>query len=91
MQLNAMVGLDSVDFVSISNRNILVKGVSRVFEFCNRNKVGFWVRIQPSTNDVYLVVVVVFCEMSSLVSEKTNSIKISIFAYFRLFNKYKTQ
>jgi len=35
--------------------------------------------------------VVVFCEMSSLVSEKTNSMKISIFAYFRLFNKYKTQ
>ena len=49
-------------------------------------------RIQPSTNDVFaLVVVVVFCEMSSLVSEKTNSMKISIFAYFRLFNKYKTQ
>ena len=87
-----MVGLDSVDFVSIANRNILVKGVIRVFEFCDRNKVGFWVRIQPSTNDVFaLVVVVVFCEMSSLVSEKTNSMKISIFAYFRLFNKYKTQ
>jgi len=50
------------------------------------------VRIQPSTDDVFaLVVVVVFCEMSSLVSEKTNSMKISIFTYFRLFNKYKTQ
>ena len=41
VQLNAMIGLDSVDFVSIANRNILAKGVNRVFEFCNRNKVGF--------------------------------------------------
>ena len=41
VQLNAMVGLDSVDFVSIANRNILAKGVIRVFEFCDRNKVGF--------------------------------------------------
>jgi len=41
VQLNGMVGLDSVDSVSIANRNILVEGVIRVFEFCDRNKVGF--------------------------------------------------
>jgi len=41
VQLNDMVELDSVDFVSIANRNILVKGVIRVFEFCDRNESGF--------------------------------------------------
>ena len=39
MQLNGIVELVSVDFVSIENRNILVKGVIREFRFFDRNKV----------------------------------------------------
>ena len=87
-QLIDMVELVSVDFGSIANQNILVKGVISVFQFCDRNKVGFLSEYSTIYDDVFaLVVVVVFCVISSLVSKNIESMKISIFPYFRLFNK----
>ena len=73
VQLNGIVELVSVDFVSIENRNILVKGMIREFRFFDRNKVGFLSEYSTIYDDVFaLVVVVVFCDMLILVSKKMN-------------------
>ena len=73
VQLNGIVELVSVDFVSIENRNILVKGVIREFRIFDWNKVGFLSEYSTIYDDVFaLVVVVVFCDILILVSKKMN-------------------
>ena len=53
VQLNGIVELVSVDFVSIENRNILVKGVIREFRFFDRNKVGSLSEYSTIYDDVF--------------------------------------